>query len=268
MFSQVILFIPGVERVLEHLVLRQFGLVPFLLLLLLWALLYAQHLQNCRKEGNERERSLKEEANVAEARARVLEDQVRLAAIEVRVAQQQKALAEQKASAREELLQFVRDRRSIMRFPSLRCNNFVHKRRVLLVEDELLLHIWKDVIEESLPETEVTVVTNGTEALAEIRKYRPDLVITDLFMPSLDGYELIDILSRKFPEIPVLAVSNHAQNKAEVAAKVGSLPPRFEFVSKPLPLEELLEAVRRMMRPSKNVDVMPQDLETLAQLSY
>ncbi len=267
MVTQVILFIPSAEKALERLVLRHFGLVPFLLLLLLSALLCIQYLQNCRKEGNEREKSLRERLNSGEARAKVLEEQVKLAATEIRIAQQQKALAEQKVVAREELLQFVRDLRSIMRFPSLRYTNLAYKRRILLVEDELLLHIWKDVIEESLPETEVTVVTNGIKALAEIRKCRPDLVITDLFMPSLDGYELIAILSCEFPEIPVLAVSNHAQNKAEVAAKVGSLPRQFEFASKPLPLEELLEAVRRLMPPSKIVDVIPQDTESIARLS-
>src|SRR5207253_11464979 len=51
--TQVILFIPSAEKALEHLVLRHFGLVPFLLLLLLSALLCIQHLQNCRKVGNE-----------------------------------------------------------------------------------------------------------------------------------------------------------------------------------------------------------------------
>src|SRR5207244_6013783 len=96
-----------------------------------------------------------------EALTKMLEEQIKLTATEIRIEQQQKALAEQKVLAREKLLQFVRDLRSIMRFPTLRYTNLAYKRRILLVEDELLLHIWKDVIEESLPETEVTVVPNG-----------------------------------------------------------------------------------------------------------
>src|SRR5437764_14833392 len=97
--TQVILFIPGAEKALERLVLRHFGLVPCLLLLLLSALLCIEYLQNCRIEGKEREKYLRARLNSGEARAKVRDEQVRLAATDILIAQQQKAPAQQTALA-------------------------------------------------------------------------------------------------------------------------------------------------------------------------
>lgn len=89
----------------------------------------------------------------------------------------------------------------------------------------LILKDWTVVLAEDDPDSlEITMIllqrygaqvyaaTNGKDALALIRQYRPQLVISDLSMPDLDGWELLASL-QKDPELvatPVIALTAHA----------------------------------------------------------
>ena len=116
---------------------------------------------------------------------------------------------------------------------------------ILLVEDEKLLHYcYKPEIEAAFPETHVCLANNGAEAWAEINKKRPCLVIMDIFMPVMNGYELFQKLSLHYPDIPVLAVSGYVE-RAEVAAKINVLS-HFEFLRKPFLLADLISAIGRL----------------------
>lgn len=53
-------------------------------------------------------------------------------------------------------------------------------------------------------------VDNGAAGLAAVALYRPDLVLCDLNMPGMDGHEVIDCISRRFPSLPVMVVSGLA----------------------------------------------------------
>lgn len=54
---------------------------------------------------------------------------------------------------------------------------------------------------------EADVVEDGFEALLKIEEHRPDLLISDLRMPRMSGFELLSVVRRRFPEIPVIATS-------------------------------------------------------------
>jgi CheY-like chemotaxis protein len=54
---------------------------------------------------------------------------------------------------------------------------------------------------------EVLTAEDGQEALELLPRFRPDLVITDLRMPRLSGFELLEIMRERFPRLPVIAVS-------------------------------------------------------------
>ena len=54
---------------------------------------------------------------------------------------------------------------------------------------------------------EVLTAKDGQEALEILPRFRPDLVITDLRMPRLSGFELLEIIRERFPRLPVIAVS-------------------------------------------------------------
>jgi len=89
---------------------------------------------------------------------------------------------------------------------------------ILVVEDEyniqLLLHrILREMGHE------VKVASNGVEALAVLKHNPPDIVLTDLKMPRMTGLELISIIRRDFPNMPIIAVSAHSDS-AQLALKV------------------------------------------------
>jgi two-component system, OmpR family, KDP operon response regulator KdpE len=88
---------------------------------------------------------------------------------------------------------------------------------------------------------------NGQEALDEMKGWSPDLVITDLRMPKMDGLELCrDIRSRSTVPIIVLSV------KGEEAVKVQALDAGADdYITKPFSVNELLARVRASLRRAK-----------------
>jgi two-component system response regulator YesN len=81
--------------------------------------------------------------------------------------------------------------------------------RVIIVEDEMLVRVGlKNSIMWSKYEMEVIAdVSNGKEALAIYEKEKPDLIITDLKMPVMDGMELISTVRRKDQDTKILILS-------------------------------------------------------------
>src|SRR5215204_3922669 len=101
-------------------------------------------------------------------------------------------------------------RRLIMPIP----NNILEGWRVVVVEDEadslevatLLLEMYG---------AQVIGARNGREGIAMIQKHRPNFVISDLSMPEMSGWELIETLNhgeRDLAEIPVIALTAHAMD--------------------------------------------------------
>jgi CheY-like chemotaxis protein len=54
---------------------------------------------------------------------------------------------------------------------------------------------------------EVRTAEDGQQALELLPQFRPDLVVTDLSMPRMSGYELLRIMRERFPQLPVIVVS-------------------------------------------------------------
>lgn len=86
----------------------------------------------------------------------------------------------------------------------------------------------------------VNVVPDGLAALQTITRNLPDLVITDLHMPGLDGAELIAQLQSERPDLPILVIS---------AGIRVSPPDGVPFVAKPFDAERLLTTVARLLVP-------------------
>ena len=115
--------------------------------------------------------------------------------------------------------------------------------QILVVEDNALLSgAIRDTLE--LDGYRVCVVTNGLQALEAFSYFRPELIVTDVAMPRMDGLELYHRVRRESPGtvIPFVFISaRSARDKAiEQIAKTNSTC----FLTKPFGPEELLEAVR------------------------
>ncbi len=73
----------------------------------------------------------------------------------------------------------------------------------------------------------------------------PDVLITDVRMPGMDGLALLDRLSRVCPELPVIVVTAHTDLENAVAAYEGGA---FEYLPKPFDVDEAVELVRKAAR--------------------
>lgn len=119
-------------------------------------------------------------------------------------------------------------------------------KRVLVVEDQrdlasLLAHNLK---QEGL---DVRTVEDGREALPTVRSWRPDLVILDLMLPGLDGFEVLRGIRGNGHDIPVLILSARGEEQDKVR---GFRLDADQYVTKPFSLVELLERVHALLRRS------------------
>jgi len=78
--------------------------------------------------------------------------------------------------------------------------------RILVVDDEPIIREISSAV-LSKEGYEVRTADGGFAALAELRRSLPDLIISDLRMPNMSGFELLSVVRRRFPHIPVIAIS-------------------------------------------------------------
>ncbi len=72
-------------------------------------------------------------------------------------------------------------------------------------DDEKIGKLFNKVL--SKKDFEVVLCTNGKEALSAMNSYQPDIVITDLQMPTVDGYELTKKIKKDQPNLPVIIMT-------------------------------------------------------------
>ena len=91
---------------------------------------------------------------------------------------------------------------------------------------------------------EVSTAANGLEALRIFDQVRPDLLITDLSMPNMDGVELTRAV-RKFADLPIIVLSVRDQDANKVLALDSGAD---DYMTKPFSVTELLARVRVQLR--------------------
>jgi len=114
---------------------------------------------------------------------------------------------------------------------------------ILVVDDEPQI---LRVMRASLPARgyEVRTVPGGREALEEIRKQPPDLVVLDLGMPEMSGLEACQKI-RQFSSVPIVVLSAKGAESDKIAALDAGAD---DYVTKPFSLDELLARVRAVLR--------------------
>jgi DNA-binding NtrC family response regulator len=93
---------------------------------------------------------------------------------------------------------------------------------------------------------ETAVAYEGASALAHCSTIQPDLLLTDVVMPGMDGIELAGAVSKKFPECKVLLFSGHAAT-AELLDRAREQGYDFPLLSKPVHPEVLLKKVADLL---------------------
>lgn len=116
--------------------------------------------------------------------------------------------------------------------------------RILVVEDERNIALGLQANLE-VDGYEVTVAPTGEAALHSAATRPPDLVILDLMLPGMDGYEVLDTLRRRGLDAPVLILSAQSQ---EIDRVRGFRAGADDFVTKPFGVMELLLRVQALLR--------------------
>ncbi len=92
----------------------------------------------------------------------------------------------------------------------------------------------------------VVEAENGAEAVSLARQQCPDLVLTDLHMPELDGVAVINQI-RSLCDVPILAMSGDGQRGMELFLNIDeSATGYLHYLTKPLSLNELLEQINML----------------------
>jgi excisionase family DNA binding protein len=98
------------------------------------------------------------------------------------------------------------------------------------------------LVEIATPGARVVLAPNGFDALIEVGKAMPDLIVTDITMPHMDGVEMIRHLSAQGAARPPAIVAVSAHSAAHVD-KLGGLPAGVALLSKPVDPARFVEAV-------------------------
>src|SRR5881398_3746536 len=119
------------------------------------------------------------------------------------------------------------------------------KSRVLVVDDEpQITRVLRTVLTSH--GYQVRTAVEGESALSNFSDWHPELVITDLFMPHMDGLELCKRI-RAVSNVPIIVLSVKGEERTKVEAlDLGA----DDYVTKPFGIEELLARVRAAMRRS------------------
>ena len=114
---------------------------------------------------------------------------------------------------------------------------------IWIAEDDRSLR-W--VMEKAISRNDIPVRSfeSGDELLKALKTSQPEIIISDIRMPGIDGLELLAEIHGNWPHIPMIITTAHSDLDSAVAAYQGGA---FEYLPKPFDLEELVDVARRAM---------------------
>ena len=121
------------------------------------------------------------------------------------------------------------------------------RRTLLVIDDNPTLRAACMEALRRTPEYVVALAQDGPSGLAMARCHEPDVVLVDLFMPGMDGIEVIRRMRKDRPGLPVIGITGDG---AAASAAERRLEFRMQWLIKPFTPAELREAVRRAIEES------------------
>jgi two-component system nitrogen regulation response regulator GlnG len=113
--------------------------------------------------------------------------------------------------------------------------------KVWVVDDDSSIR-W--VLERALSQAEIDNESfeDADQLLLRIETEQPDVIISDIRMPGTDGLELLSLLSKKYPDLPVIITTAHSDLDSAVASYQSGA---FEYLPKPFDIDEVIAVTKR-----------------------
>jgi CheY-like chemotaxis protein len=124
------------------------------------------------------------------------------------------------------------------------------KKRLLIVDDDADMRLSLKLALE-MAGYSAELAADGHEALAIQRQRPADVLITDIFMPESDGFEVIDAVRREFPQTKIVVISGGAKLAKRQYLLDAALMDVDAILPKPFDVEALLETLDSIQRGPK-----------------
>lgn len=127
--------------------------------------------------------------------------------------------------------------------------NFFKRLTVLFAEDD-------DIMRNQVTETlkiffgEIFITKNGVEAFEEFKLKKPDIILTDIRMPKMDGLQLIEKIREQNHSIPIIILTSYSDQNTLLKALNSSID---GYILKPLELNNFLETFDKVLRRKKSI---------------
>jgi DNA-binding NtrC family response regulator len=117
--------------------------------------------------------------------------------------------------------------------------------KILIIEDEASIRrVLTKILSEESDSYLVDEAEDGVQGLEKIKNTDYDLVLCDIKMPKMDGVELLEVVKKIKPEIPMVMISGHGDMETAIQTmRLGA----FDYISKPPDLNRLLNTVRNAL---------------------
>jgi len=119
-------------------------------------------------------------------------------------------------------------------------------KNVLLVDDDTeMIHALKEGFKRYQESFEILLAEDGLKAVESLKKNIISLVVTDLKMPNMDGFELLAHIMEHYPDIPVIIITGYSTPEMENLARKGGA---VGYIAKPFLIENLARQILTTLR--------------------
>lgn len=116
-----------------------------------------------------------------------------------------------------------------------------HRISILSVEDDKTMReMFRTIINRKFPDNPLYLGENGDQGIELFRAYNPQIVITDIIMPGMDGVEMASIIKKIEPKVKLIVITGYDNNYYhEKFSNIGA----DAFITKPIDIKKLFYAI-------------------------
>jgi len=120
------------------------------------------------------------------------------------------------------------------------------QKHILVVDDDEMMRAYlRELL--LINDFKVTEASNGKLGLKEYRENTPDLVLTDIIMPEMEGISFIRELRSYNSDVPIIAMTGNVHGRMEEFLDISSQLGADEILRKPIQSQQFLEAINKLI---------------------